>query len=267
MSLARGGQTLLTPEAREDLGRCEFKLQSHGHWLVKGVAEPIELFEVGEPGQRLLAPADSDKVHRVVRMGEWWLPAREIPNNLPHQGTSFIGREREIDEIEALLGEARLVTLLGMGGLGKTRLSLQVAAERLHLFPDGVWFVDLSPLRDAGLVAAEAAQVLGVAEEPGRPLLASIGVHLKARRALLILDNCEHLIKPAAELAHAIVKNAPQVRMLPPAASRCTCRASAPTRSCRCRCPSAAPACRRCGGRRRCSCSCSARRRTSRPSS
>jgi predicted ATPase/class 3 adenylate cyclase len=214
MSLARGGQTLLTPEAREDLGRCEFKLQSHGHWLVKGVAEPIELFEVGEPGARPVAPSDSDKVHRVVRLGDWWLPAREIPNNLPHPGTSFIGREREIDEIEALLGEARLVTLLGMGGLGKTRLALQAAAERLHLFPDGVWFVDLSPLRDGVLVAAEAAQVLGVAEEPGRPLQASLGAHLRAKQALLILDNCEHLIEPAAELAHAIVQGAPQVRLL-----------------------------------------------------
>ncbi|MBN8507135.1 MAG: tetratricopeptide repeat protein [Burkholderiales bacterium] len=214
MSLARGGQTLLTPEAREDLGRSELRLQSHGHWQIKGLDEPIELFEVGAPGQRLVAPADSDKVHRVVRIGDWWMPAREIPNNLPHQGTSFIGREHEIDEIEALLGEARLVTLLGMGGLGKTRLSLQVAAERMHLFPDGVWFVDLSPLRDAALVAAVAAQVLGVAEEPGRPLPASIGAHLKARRALLILDNCEHLIGPAAELAHAIVRSAPQVRML-----------------------------------------------------
>ncbi len=214
MSLARGGQTLLTPEARDDLGRTEHRLQSHGHWLVKGVAEPIELFEVGLPGQRLVAPADSDKVHRVVRIGDWWMPAREIPNNLPHQGTSFIGREREIDEIEALLGAARLVTLLGMGGLGKTRLSLQVAAERLHLFPDGVWFIDLSALRDAALVAGEAAQVLGVAEEPGRPLPASIAAHLKSRRALLVLDNCEHLIEPAAELAHAIVKGAPQVRLL-----------------------------------------------------
>ncbi len=214
MSLARGGQILLTPEAREDLGRTELKVQSHGHWLIKGVADPIELFEVGEPGARLVAPADSDKVHRVVQVGDWWMPAREIPNNLPHQGTSFVGREREIDEVEDLLGDARLVTLLGMGGLGKTRLSLQVAAERLHQYPDGVWFLDLSPLKEAALVVAEAARVLDVAEEPGRPLLATVCAHLKAKRALLILDNCEHLIKPVAEFAHAIVKYAPQVRLI-----------------------------------------------------
>jgi predicted ATPase/class 3 adenylate cyclase len=214
MSLARGGQTLLTPEAREDLGRSEFKLQSHGHWQIKGLDEPIELFEVGAPEDRFVAPSDSEKVFRVVKTGDWWMPVKEIPNNLPHQGTSFVGREREIDEVKSMLGQARLVTLLGMGGLGKTRLSLQVAAEQLHLYPDGVWFLDLSPLTDGALVAAEAAQVLGVAEEPGRAVLASIGAHLRPKRALLILDNCEHLIKPSAELAHAIVKNAPNVRMV-----------------------------------------------------
>lgn len=214
MSLARGGQTLLTPEARDALGETALKLQSHGHWQIKGVAEPIELFEVGQAEARFAAPPDSDKVFRVVKAGDWWLPVREIPNNLPHQGTSFIGREREIDEVKDMLAQVRLVTLLGMGGLGKTRLSLQVAAEHLHLYPDGVWFIDLSPLSDGALVAAEAARVLDVAEEPGRPLLATLGAQLKAKRALLILDNCEHLIKSSAELAHAIVKNAPNVRMI-----------------------------------------------------
>ena len=214
MSLARGGQTLLTPEAREDLGKTVLKTQSHGHWQIKGVADPIELFEVGFPEDRFVAPADSEKVFRVVKTGEWWMPVKDIPNNLPHQGTSFIGREHEIDEVRDLLGAARLITLLGMGGLGKTRLSLQVAAEQLALYPDGVWFLDLSPLSDAALVVAEAAQVLDVSEEPGRPLLQSLCAHLKAKRALLILDNCEHLIKPAADMAHAIVKNAPHVRMI-----------------------------------------------------
>jgi predicted ATPase len=214
MSLARGGQTLLTPEAREDLGKTVLQTQSHGHWQIKGVADPIELFEVGFPEDRFVAPSDSDKVFRVVKTGDWWMPVKDIPNNLPHQGTTFVGREREIDEVKAMLGQARLVTLLGMGGLGKTRLSLQVAAEQLALYPDGVWFLDLSPLTDGALVAAEAARVLDVAEEPGRPMLATLSAHLKSKRALLILDNCEHLIKPSADLAHAIVKNAPNVRMI-----------------------------------------------------
>ncbi len=214
MSLARGGQTLMTVEARDDLGKTELKLQSHGHWLVKGVADPIELFETGGAGTRFVAPTDSDKVHRVVQVGEWWMPVKDIANNLPHQGTSFIGRELELDEVTDLLAATRLVTLLGMGGLGKTRLSLELAAQQMHRFPDGVWFLDLAPLRDEALVASEAARVLDVSEEPGRPLLQSLCAHLKTRRVLLIIDNCEHLIKACAELAHALMRQAPHVRML-----------------------------------------------------
>ena len=214
MSIARGGQTLLSAEAREDLGKTTYKVQSHGHWMVKGVTDPVELFEVGDPETRFQSPADSDKVFRVVRAGDWWMPVREVPNNLPQQGTSFVGREREMDEVRARLGNARLLTLLGMGGLGKTRLSLQVAADVMHDYPDGVWFLDLAPIRDPALVESEAAQALGVREEPDRPLLQSLCAYLKTRRVLLILDNCEHLIKPAADLAHAIVKAAPYVHLL-----------------------------------------------------
>lgn len=214
MSLARGGQTLLTREARDDLGTTELRVESHGYWQIKGVNDPIELFEVGEPGSRLLPPPDTDKVFRVVRAGEWWMPVKDIPNNLPHQGTSFVGREQELGEVKAYLEKSRLITLLGMGGLGKTRLSLEVAAELIHAFPDGVWFLDLAPLRDAELVFSEAAQALGVLEEPDKPLLQSICAHLRQRRALLILDNCEHLIKASADLASAVLKAAPFVRIL-----------------------------------------------------
>ncbi len=214
MSLARAGQTLLTREARDELGRTELNVESHGHWQIKGVAAPIELFEVGNPDTRLQAPTDSEKVYRVVRAGEWWMPVKDIPNNLPHQGTSFVGRERELGEVKAYLEKSRLITLLGMGGLGKTRLSLEVAAELLHAFPDGVWFLDLAPLRDAELVFTEAAQTLGVHEEPDKPLLQTLCAHLKQRRALLIIDNCEHLIKASADLAAAVLKAAPHVRLL-----------------------------------------------------
>jgi predicted ATPase/class 3 adenylate cyclase len=214
MSLARGGQTLLTTEAREDLGKTELRVVSHGHWMIKGVADPIELFEVGDTLTRFAPPGDSEKVFRVVQAADWWLPVKDIPNNLPFQATSFVGREVELEEVKALLDKARLLTLLGMGGLGKTRLCLQVAAELIHRFPDGAWFLDLAPLRDEALVVAEAAQVIGVQQEPDRSLLQSICAHLKAKRTLIVLDNCEHLIKPSAELANAILRAAPHVRML-----------------------------------------------------
>jgi predicted ATPase/class 3 adenylate cyclase len=214
MALARGGQTLLTAEAHEDLGKTALAVESHGHWMVKGVAEPIEIFEVGEPGSRMIAPEDSGKVFRVIWAAEWWLPVKDIPTNLPHPATSLVGREAELAQIKAFLGKARLLTVLGMGGMGKTRLCLQAAAELTHNFPDGVWFVDLSPLRDAALVPGEAAKLLGIREEHDRPLLETICSHLKQRRALIVLDNCEHLVKAAAELASAILRSAPYVRLL-----------------------------------------------------
>jgi predicted ATPase/class 3 adenylate cyclase len=214
MALAQGGQTLLSEEARQALDGIPWPMQSHGHWLLKGLGDPIELFEVGTQAAVFAAPPDGDKAHHVVRVGERWLPVRQIANNLPQQATSFVGRERELGEVKALLPKVRLLTLLGMGGLGKTRLSLQVAAEVMAQFPDGVWFFDLAPIRDAALVVSEAAQVLGVREEPGRPLVQTLCTSLKTRRMLLIFDNCEHLILPSAELADAILRAAPRVRIL-----------------------------------------------------
>jgi predicted ATPase/class 3 adenylate cyclase len=214
MSLARGGQTLLSAAAREGLGPCAHKLVSHGHWRIKGVSEPIELFELGAAEGQFAPPADGEKAHRVVWTGDWWLPVNEIPNNLPHQATSFIGRDRELEEVKSLLGAARLLTLVGMGGLGKTRLSLQIAAEQIHDFPDGVWFLDLAPISDPALIVSAAAQALGVREEPDRPLLQTVSAQLRNRRVLLILDNCEHVLQASAQMASAILKSSPHVRIL-----------------------------------------------------
>ena len=214
MGLARGGQTLISDEAREALVEGAWTLQSHGHWMLKGLAEPVELYEVGLDADAFTAPADGEKAHRVARVGEQWLPVRQMPNNLPHQTTSFVGRERERREVRAALEHSRLVTLVGMGGLGKTRLSLQVAAEAMAWFPDGVWFLDLAPIRDPALLVGEAAQVLGVREEPDRPFLQTLLGTLKQRRTLLIFDNCEHLIQASADLADAILRAAPQVSIL-----------------------------------------------------
>jgi predicted ATPase/class 3 adenylate cyclase len=214
MALACGNQTLLTQEAVAALGETPPALQSHGHWMLKGVSDPAELFELAAPGVDPVAPEDGDKAYRVVFDGTHWRPVMEIANNLPQHTTSFVGREAEVREVKAHLGNQRLVTLLGMGGLGKTRLSLQVADELKPLFADGVWFIDLSPIRDPALVVAEAAKVLGLRDEPGQPLIDTLTAHLKARRVLLVLDNCEHLMQASADFAHAVLRGAPGVRLL-----------------------------------------------------
>ncbi len=217
MALARGGQTLLSADAHQALVAAGLPAgvaaQPQGHWVLKGLADPVELFALGGEGEGDGADAldESDKAYRVVRQGGRWLPVRQIANNLPAQLTSFVGRERELAELKALLAQARMVTLLGMGGLGKTRLSLQLAAEQMALFPDGVWFLDLAPLRDGALVLSAAAQALGVREEPGRPLQQSLGAFVQGKCMLLILDNCEHLVAGAARLAHALLQAAPQL--------------------------------------------------------
>jgi predicted ATPase/class 3 adenylate cyclase len=138
----------------------------------------------------------------------------ETPNNLPQQLTSFIGRERELADAKRLLDGTRMLTLLGMGGLGKTRLALQIAADVLEKFPDGVWFVDLAPIRDPLLIPTAAAQVLGIREEPGQPLVQTIGAHLRERQLLIVLDNCEHLVKACAGLADALLRAAANIRIL-----------------------------------------------------
>jgi predicted ATPase/class 3 adenylate cyclase len=214
MALAQGGQTLLTAEAHAALAPGDWQVASHGHWVMRGLSEPVEVFEVSLPAASLAIPTDGEKAYRVVRHGERWIPVAEIPNNLPQQITSFVGRERELREVKALLGRARLLMLLGMGGLGKTRLSLQVGVEVMHQYPDGVWFLDLAPIRDDALVLGEAAQALGVREEPGHDLLQTVCAYLKGRRVLLIVDNCEHLMQAAAKLCNAILRAAPGVRIL-----------------------------------------------------
>jgi predicted ATPase/DNA-binding SARP family transcriptional activator len=143
------------------------------------------------------------------------VPSVELRHhNLPFQLTSFIGREKEISEIKRLLATTRLLTLTGAGGTGKTRLSLQVAAEFLNAFADGVWFIELAPLSDPVLVPVTIASVLGVREESGRPLIATLLDWLRPKQLLLILDNCEHLIEACARLADVVLHAVPQVKIL-----------------------------------------------------
>lgn len=206
MSLACGGQTLLSADARSALGDCAVPLRSHGHWQFKGIAQPIELFEACDPGTFLAAPEDAEKGWRVVPDGAGWQPARRIPNNLPRPLSSFVGRERECAAVASLIDSRRLVTLCGTGGLGKTRLSIEVARASLHRFVEGVWFVELAPLLDATLVPQAVASAMGVRAEPGATVGEALARFVAGRRVLLVLDNCEHLVEACAELVAQLLR-------------------------------------------------------------
>src|SRR6516164_4228846 len=135
-------------------------------------------------------------------------------NNLPAQVSSFVGRDAELAAVRALVVGSRLVTLTGAGGAGKTRLALRVAAGLADGAGDGVWFADLAPLADPDLVAVTVADVLGVRQEPGRPVLDSLVEAVGGRSLLVLLDNCEHLIGACAKLADALLRGCPNLALL-----------------------------------------------------
>ncbi len=136
------------------------------------------------------------------------------PNNLPQQVTAFIGRGRELAEVKTLLKKTRLLTLHGVGGIGKTRLSLQVAADVLGDYSDGVWLIELAALADPRVVALAVATVLGVKEDAGHPVAEALLRFVKDRELLLILDNCEHLLSTCAGLAAQLLQAGPQLWIL-----------------------------------------------------
>jgi predicted ATPase len=133
---------------------------------------------------------------------------------LPVALTSFVGREREITEIDALLESSRLITLTGVGGCGKTRLALEVARHVSDHFTDGVVLVELASVSAAALVLQTIASTLGVREVPTQPLLTTLGVSLKSRQVLLLLDNCEHLLDECAHIADALLRVCPLLSVL-----------------------------------------------------
>ncbi len=150
----------------------------------------------------------------------WELERHPLPigsankHNLPVQLTSFIGRNRELTEIKRLLAEARLVTLSGPAGVGKTRLAVHAAQELIAEYPDGVWQVELAAITDPALVMQSVALVLGLREWPGEPLADALGTYLRDKRLLLVLDNCEHLLESVSSFTQNILKAGSDVRIL-----------------------------------------------------
>jgi predicted ATPase len=134
--------------------------------------------------------------------------------NLRPAPTSFIGRESELDEVHAAVKAHRLVTLTGVGGVGKTRLALEVAARLVDEFPDGVWFFELAAVADPASVPDAVAAVLGITQQPGKSVAESVAAALEGRLRLLVFDNCEHVLDAAADLIEAILTQSATVRVV-----------------------------------------------------
>lgn len=202
-SIAHGGQ-ILASRSTHDLVQDRLPegvtLKDLGPHRLKDLTRPERVFQVCHPD----LTADFPR-----------LPSLEVlPNNLPLQLTTFIGRESEIKEIESLLHQGRLVTIIGAGGAGKTRLAQQAAADLLDTYPDGVWWVDLAAVGRPDLVAKAAASALAIREVPMQPMVYTLQQQLRDRNLLLLLDNCEHLISACAELAQVILQTCPSVSIL-----------------------------------------------------
>lgn len=141
-------------------------------------------------------------------------PERGSPHNLPARLTSFVGRGRELAEIRELFASTRLLSLIGSGGAGKTRLAVEFGETALDGAPDGAWLVELAPLSDGSLILPEIADVFELREQPGIPLMDVVTAYLAERRLLLVVDNCEHLLEPCAEIVERILASCSDIRIL-----------------------------------------------------
>jgi len=196
-AVAHGGQVVCS-EATASLVRDAFpaSLADLGEHRLRDLARPVRVFQVGEGRFPALRTLDA------------------FPGNLPLQLSSYIGREKELERAAAALADSRIVTLTGVGGVGKTRLALQVAAEVLPRFTDGAWLVELAPVRDPEGVPDAVAAVFEVTPRSGQSLLQALVEFLRGKQLLLVVDNCEHLLEPAATLIEALERSCSHLAVL-----------------------------------------------------
>lgn len=212
---AQARQTLISAEGAGALGLLQSEAQSLGYWQFKGVAEPMELFEIVGNGALLHPPPDTAKGYRVVATAEGWAPAREIAHRLPAERDPFVGRIGTLARLaQSLAGQARLVTLLGMGGIGKTRLALRHARRWLGDYPGGAWFCDLAAARGLDGVVHAVAQGLDIAlgkTDPVRQIAAAIA---SRGPCLVIVDNFEQVAVHARVTLGAWLAAAPEAKFI-----------------------------------------------------
>ena len=203
MSVGHGGQILLsqiTYDLVKDKPYGGTELRDMGERRLKDIFKTEHIYQVVTPDLISEFPP---------------LTTIEILNhNLPAQLTSFIGRERELDEARELLSSTRILTFIGPGGTGKTRLSLQVAAEQFSEFKDGVWLIELAPLVNSTYIISTIASTFKLREAQGIPLIDIVTNYLRGKQLLLILDNCEHLIEACAKISDELLHNCPNLKII-----------------------------------------------------
>jgi predicted ATPase/class 3 adenylate cyclase len=198
MAAGHGGQVLLAESTASLLSGVD--LVDLGPRRLRDLPTPVGVFQVRATGLRTEFPA---------------LRALDVsPGNLRPAPTSFIGRESEVAELQAAVKAHRLVTLTGVGGVGKTRLAVEVAARLADEFPDGVWFFELAAVTDPAAVPDAVAAVLGITQQPGRSVAQSVAAALEGRVRLLVFDNCEHVLDAAADLIEAVLDHSATVKVL-----------------------------------------------------
>ncbi|HUO38361.1 MAG TPA: LuxR family transcriptional regulator [Mycobacterium sp.] len=216
----------------------EVQLRDEGNYIGPTINRTARLRDLAHGGQTLLSGVTEALVTDRLPEGAWLTdlgthPLRDLPrpervvqlrhpdlrnefpplrmtksltaHNLPAQLTSFVGRAQQIEDVRQLLGDNRLVTLTGAGGAGKTRMAVQVAAQLVAVFGDGVWYVDLAPITDAGHVEVAVARALGLPDQPSRSTMDTLIRFIDQRRILVVLDNCEHLLQACATLVVALL--------------------------------------------------------------
>jgi len=202
-AVANGGQ-ILCSQSTADLVRDSLpqnvELIDLGEHTLRDLSRPERLYQVSAPGlERSFAPLQS---------------VAAFPGNLPLQVTSFVGRREELAELSEVLDESRMVTITGTGGVGKTRVAVQSAAELLERFPDGAWLFELAAVTDAEAMVQLIATTLSVRPLPGVSLEGAVLERLRSKRALVVLDNCEHLLDASGRLAQTMIRECAQVRVV-----------------------------------------------------
>jgi predicted ATPase/class 3 adenylate cyclase len=199
--VAHGGQVLVSAVAEQlvaDRLPDAISLENLGQHRLRDLSRPQRVFGVHHPDLDAGFP-----------------PLRSLgATNLPVQVNSFVGRVQELTELQRLICNSRLVTVVGAGGCGKSRLAVHVAAEMSGEFPDGMWLIELAALTNPGLLAATVAAAVGVGQQPGRDVVESLVGFLRSRKLLLVVDNCEHLIESAADLIRDVLRSTAEVRVV-----------------------------------------------------